>query len=384
MTGSVRLRIALVGLTHPFRGGIAHYTTLLCRELRRKHDVRFFALSRQYPGFLFPGKTQIDESEASLQVPHEATIDSINPFTWVRTALSIARYKPDLIVYSWWHPFFAPAFGTIARLARWFGGAKSCYICHNAIPHERSPVDRLLLRYVFASGQAFIAHSRQDADDLRSFRPQATVHQNPHPTYVIFAPEAAPSTDEAKRALNLSGKKVLLFFGFVREYKGLHHLLEAMEQLGPDEGYHLVIVGEFYDDDRKYRTALDRLEKRGQLTLVDRYVPNEDVPGYFLAADLVMVPYLSATQSGVIQIAYGFLKPVVATTVGGIPEVVVEGSTGYLVPPGDADALAQAARDYFEAGREEEFRRGIDRENHKYSWDRMIETIERAQSELRD
>jgi glycosyltransferase involved in cell wall biosynthesis len=384
LTEPVRLRIALVGLTHPFRGGIAHYTTLLCRELRRKHDVRFFALSRQYPGFLFPGKTQIDDSDASLQVPHEATIDSINPFTWISTAVKIARYKPDLIVYSWWHPFFAPAFGTIARLARWFGGARSCYICHNAIPHERSPIDRLLLRYVFATGDAFIAHSQQDADDLRRFRPKATVHQNPHPTYVIFAPDDAPSTDEAKRALGLTGKKVLLFFGFVREYKGLHYLLEAMEQLDSAEGYHLVVVGEFYDDDRKYRAALDRLERRGQLTLIDRYVPNEDVPGYFIAADLVMVPYLSATQSGVIQIAYGFLKPVVATTVGGIPEVVVDGSTGYLVPPGDAGALGRAARDYFESNREDEFRRGIDRENHKYSWDRMIETIERARSGLHD
>lgn len=383
MTEPVRLRIALVGLTHPFRGGIAHYTTLLCRELRRRHDVRFFALSRQYPGFLFPGKTQIDESEASLQVPHEATIDSINPFSWLSTAVKIARYSPDLIVFSWWHPFFAPAFGTIARLARWFGGARSCYICHNAIPHERSPVDRLLLRYVFASADAFIAHSRQDADDLKRFRPRATVHRNPHPTYVIFAPEQAPSTEQAKSALGLAGKRVLLFFGFIREYKGLHDLLQAMEQLDPEAGYHLAIVGEFYDDPEGYRAAMERLEQRGQLTLVDRYVPNEDVPGYFLAADLVMVPYLSATQSGVIQIAYGFLKPVVATTVGGIPEVVVDGSTGYLVPPGDPPAMARAVCDYFESGRREAFRLAIDRENEKYSWDRMIETIEEARRELR-
>jgi len=143
-----------------------------------------------------------------------------------------------------------------------------------------------------------------------------------------------------------------------------------------------VIVGEFYDDPEKYREALQRLEARGQLTLVDRYVPNEEVPAYFLASDLVMVPYVSATQSGVIQIAYGFLKPVVATTVGGIPEVVLEGKTGYLVPPGDADALASAVRDYFASGRQAAFRQGIAAENEKYSWGRMIETIEKAERDL--
>ena len=383
MTERKRLRIALVGLTHPFRGGISHYTTLLCRALAEQHDVRFFALSRQYPGFLFPGKTQIDESDTAFQVPHEATIDSINPFTWFSTAIKIARYKPDLVLFSWWNPFFAPAFGTIARLARWFGRARSCFICHNAIPHERSPVDRMLLWYAFSSADAFIAHSGQDADDLRSFRPHATVHQNPHPTYVIFAPEEAPSTDEAKRSLGLEGKRVLLFFGFVREYKGLKFLLEAMERLGPDDDYHLVIVGEFYDDPEIYREALQRLDARGQVTLVDRYVPNEDVPAYFLASDLVMVPYISATQSGVVQVAYGFLKPVVATRVGGIPEVVVDGGTGYLVPPRDAEALASAVRDYFASGKQESFRQAIAAENEKYSWGRMIETIEKAERDLR-
>ena len=137
-----KLKIALVGLTHPFRGGIAHYTTLLCRALSSRHEVRFYALSRQYPEFLFPGKTQIDRSSASLQVPHQACIDSINPYTWIATAVRIARYRPDLIIHSWWHPFFAPSFGTIAHLARLFAGSPSCFLCHNALPHESSRVDK--------------------------------------------------------------------------------------------------------------------------------------------------------------------------------------------------------------------------------------------------
>lgn len=370
------MKIALVGLTYPFRGGISHYTTLLCRALQKNHDVRFYALSRQYPRLLFPGKSQLDESNRSLRIEHDACIDSINPLTWLGTARKIARDHPDVIVFSWWNPFFAPAFGTIARLARWLAGTRSVYLCHNVLPHERTLVDRVLLRYVFSSGAAFITHSEQDRSDLQSLRPGAPVHLSPHPTYDVFASEETPSPAEAKRRLGLSGRNVLLFFGFVREYKGLDVLLAAVAQLPQDSDHHLLIVGEFYEDKSRYRAALDELTSRGRLTLVDRYVPNEEVGLYFSAADLVMVPYLSATQSGVIQIAYGFLKPVVATTVGGIPEVVADGETGYLVPPGDADAMAAAVRRYFNSADRSRFEARIAAENEKYSWDRMVERIE--------
>jgi glycosyltransferase involved in cell wall biosynthesis len=380
--GTQRLKIALVGLTYPFRGGISHYTTLLARALSTAHDVRFYALYRQYPRLLFPGRTQFDHSNTSLRVPHEACIDSVNPLTWLFTARRILRFKPDLIVFSWWHPFFAPAFGTIAHLARWLGGVPSCFLCHNAVPHERTMFDMALLRYAFSGGRVFISHSQQDHDDLRTMRPDAIVHRNPHPTYEIFKPESLPSAAAAKERLGLQDKKVLLFFGFVRKYKGLAHLLEAVRELDPAEGYHLVVVGEFYEEPESYAALLDALSARGQLTLVDRYVPNEDVPLYFSAADLVMVPYLSATQSGVVQMAYGFLKPVVATAVGGLPEVVADGRTGYLVPPADAPAMARAVRDYFDGERREEFVRAIELENHKYSWDRMVETVERVREEL--
>jgi len=382
VTAGPPLRIAVVGLTHPFRGGISHYTTLLYRSLALKHDVRFYALYRQYPKLLFPGKTQYDESEASIEVPHEACIDSINPFTWFLTARRIMRYKPDLILFSWWHPFFAPAFGTIAHVAWRFGRIPSCYLCHNAIPHERSIFDKLLLRYAFSSGRVFITHSRQDHDDLQGFRPGAIVHRNPHPTYDVFASSDRLPGPAAKDRLGLTGKKVLLFFGFIREYKGLAHLLDAVARLDPDQGYHLAIVGEFYDDKDRYRDRLDVLRKRGQLTLVDRYIPNEEVSVYFSAADLVIVPYLTATQSGVIQIAYGFGKPVIATRVGGIPEVVCDGKPGYLGPPADAAALAEATRRYFESGRQDEFREAITAENDKYSWDRMVETVEAVHAEM--
>jgi glycosyltransferase involved in cell wall biosynthesis len=376
------MKIALVGLTHPFRGGIAHYTTLLCRALAKRHEVEFFALSRQYPELLFPGKTQIDASDATIRVDHQACIDSINPFTWFGTARRIARFRPELVVYSWWHPFFAPSFGTIAHLNR-LRGIPSCFLCHNALPHESSRVDKLLARYAFSAARVFITHSRQDHDDVRALFPRASVHQNPHPTYDVFTDDEAPAADEARRKLGLEGKRLMLFFGFIREYKGLDVLLEAVERLPADEDYHLLVVGEFYEDKEKYAAALERLRERGQLTLVDSYVPNEEIPLYFAAADLVMIPYLSATQSGIVQIAYAFDRPVVATRVGGIPEVVRDGATGFLVEAGDAAALGEAARSYFLSADRAQMRAAIAEESYKYSWERMVETIERACDEMR-
>lgn len=383
MSGAERLDIALIGLTHTFRGGIAHYTTLLYRALAARHDVRFYALSRQYPKLLFPGTTQIDESEAAWVAPHEACIDSINPWSWISTARRIARQKPQLALFSWWHPFFAPSFGSIAHLARIMADVPSCFLCHNALPHESSAVDKLLSRYAFSAGSVFIAHSLQDRDNLRRLRPRAIVHHNPHPTYDTFAGAERPTGDEAKRRLDLQGKRLLLFFGFIREYKGLDVLLEAVERLPAGDEYHLLVVGEFYEGRAKYQTALDRLGAAGRLTLIDRYVANEEVPLYFSAADLLMVPYLTATQSGVIQIGYAFGKPVVATAVGGIPEVVRDGETGYLIEPGQPQAMRDAIVRHFGDPDRERMARAIEAENYKYSWERMVETVERVHAELR-
>jgi glycosyltransferase involved in cell wall biosynthesis len=315
-------------------------------------------------------------------VPNRPCLSPTNPFSWLVTAHRIRRFGPQLVVFSWWHPFFAPAFGTVARLVRRRGRHPACFLCHNVIPHESLPLDRLLLRYVFSAGAAFITHSQEDARRLQELQPGANIYVNPHPTYEVFAAGELRPTEAAKAALGLAGKRVLLYFGFVRDYKGLDYLLEAMRQLEPEQGYHLVVVGEFYVERDKYQADLEALTSRRQLTLVDHYIPNQEVALYFSAADLVMVPYLSATQSGIVQIAYGFLKPVVATTVGGLPEVVTDGETGYLVPPADSAAIAAAVRKYFDLGAAEHFRSRIEQERHKYSWDRMVETIEAAAKDL--
>lgn len=371
-----RLRVALVGLTSPFRGGISHYTTLLCNALRQRHAVRFFSLRRQYPKLLFPGTTQLDESKHQLWADNEATIDSINPLSWIATARRIRRYRPDLVLISWWHPSLAPCFGTIAHLVSRASGCPVCFVCHNVLPHEPTPLDGLLTRFALSAGSAFITHSEPDAQALAHLRPGAPVTRHPHPVYTAFLPDATLSADAAKVELGLLGKKVVLFFGFVRAYKGLDVLLRAFDGLEPAAAYHLLLVGDFYQPKQVYAAGLEKLSARRQLTLVDRYVPNEEVGLFFTAADVLAAPYLSASQSGVVQVAYAFGKPVVASRVGGLPEVVIPGETGFLVPPGDPEALCAAIQECLRPENAEKLQAGIAGMRQACSWEGLVDAIE--------
>lgn len=373
------MKIALIGLTYPFRGGISHYTTLLCEELRRSHEVRFFSLTKQYPSFLFPGTTQYDESDSVISTEHEAILEALNPVSWLTTFRKIQKFNPSIIVFSWWHPFFALAFGSIAHLANFIAKIPSCYLCHNVMPHESSLVDKLLLRYAYSGGKAFITHSQEDQSKLKSLIAKPKVITRPHPTYATFASQTDVSESEAKAILNVESKKVLLFFGYIRPYKGLKFLLEAMSNLNVKEDYHLMIVGEFYDDPGIYSEHLNRLDERRQLTLVDRYVPNEKIPLYFQACDIVVLPYVSATQSGIIQIAYAFEKPVIATDVGGIPEAIVDRKTGYIVESASASAIETAVREYFSKEQKQQFKNEINKFQRKFSWHHMVHAIEEIQ-----
>ncbi|MBN2498633.1 MAG: glycosyltransferase [Deltaproteobacteria bacterium] len=373
------LRIALLGLSHPFRGGIAHYTTLLCRALRMRFGVDFYTLSRQYPELLFPGRSQLDASCLALTEPHRACIDSLDPRTWLATGLRIRAQKPDLLLVSWWQPYLAPSFGSIAHLAR-LGGVPVCFLCHNVQPHEPGVLDRLLLAYAYAAAQSFVVHAESDRAALARLRPQTPVHVSPHPVYADLD-WPRPGREEARAALGLpADARVLLFFGFVRAYKGLGHLLESVRRLDPRAGYKLVVAGEFYEPRSRYAAGLNALEDSGQLLLLDRYIPNEELPALFAASDLVLAPYLSATGSGAVQLAYAFDRPVLASAVGGLPDVVQDGHTGYLVPPGDPAALVAAIERHF--SERPDLGPGIAELRDRCSWAGMVDCIEATAREL--
>jgi glycosyltransferase involved in cell wall biosynthesis len=365
------LRVGLLGPGYPLRGGISQYLALLYRALESYAQVRQFSLIRQYPSFLFPGKTQRDESVEPLRVPVEPVLDLLAPWQWRGAGRKVAAWRPDALVYKWWLPFMGPGYAAVLSAVR-KAGAQVVMIADNLVPHEKRPFDHLFTRLILKRTDLYIVQSESVEEDLHHLVPGARYRRVPHPVYVQYASEQ--SRDEARAALGIEGD-LLLFFGFVRRYKGLDTLIEAMPHILQKRDATLIVAGEFYEPVEPYRQQVAKLGLTDRVRFLDRYLPDEEVRVLFAAADACVLPYRSATQSGVIQVAYAADCPVITTRVGGLPEFVAEGESGYLVPPGDPAALAGAVERFYEQGGRSAFEPGVRRQAKRYSWEALAEAI---------
>ena len=368
------MKIILIGPVYPYKGGIAHYTSLLCKALRKKHDVVMISYKMQYPKFLFK-KEQRDYNNRSFEV--EGTkywINTANPVNILMTAHKIKKEKPDAVILQWWHPYFAPCYYLLSLCLK---KIPLIFTCHNVFPHERFPLDRFLTKLVLKKGNGFIVQSHLDEADLLTINPDANYVVTPHPTYNAFKMQGMSKSAAREMLQNDSAAPVLLFFGFVREYKGLNYLLDALpiirEQI-PDIS--LWIVGDFDNQKERYFNIIAQNNLQHNIRLVEGYVPDCEVEKYFAASDLVVLPYISATQSGIVQIAYGFEKPVVVTNVGGLPDVVENGKTGYVVPSHNPDAIAEAVIHFFRDDAHIDWETNIKSKAQQFSWETMVSRIE--------
>lgn len=369
------MRISIVGPTHPYRGGIAHHTTLLWEALREDNEVQFISYKRQYPALLFPGKSDKDPSTEAIQAQGvDFLVDSVNPVTWIQTARAIVRFKPDLLVLPWWVAFWAPLYLVLTTWVRLFLPTRIVFLCHNVLEHEPSFLKRLITRMTLSRADGIITQSRQESEKAKELLGKDfPVTTGFHPTY---APLAGAPLDrvQAARELNLTGN-ILLFFGFVRPYKGLDVLLDAMPTVLAARDVTLMVVGEFWKDKERYMEQISRLGIGGHIRLVDEYVPNESLPRYFAAADIVVQPYRSASGSGVSQLAYGFGKPVVATRVGNLPEVIRHGENGMLVSPSDSANLANALITSLETETLNRLTAHARETGDRFSWSRLASLV---------
>ncbi|HSB11832.1 MAG TPA: glycosyltransferase family 4 protein [Blastocatellia bacterium] len=333
------MRISIIGPAYPLRGGIAHHVHWLRGELAtRGHNVQVVSFRRLYPRVLFPGTTELDtKSNLKLDAGAIPVLKPLSPLTWLRALRLVRAFSPDAIVFQWWQPFFGPLVGTLARSLR-RPGTRCIIECHNVFPHEGSLFDRILVKYALSAADHLITHSQRDRDLLLSVLPGKQVSVS-----------ALPALDDFydSRPAPRNGRTIL-FFGKVRKYKGLDVLLAAMPKVLEKLDCRLNIVGEFYDSPDRYRRLISKYQIDSQVRIDNRYVPNEEVTGVFRDADVLVLPYVSASQSGVARIALSNGLPVIASRIGGLSEAIEEEVTGLLVAPGDAEALADRIVDYFE------------------------------------
>ena len=385
------MKLAFLGPAPPFRGGIVTYIGMLIRVLRgRGHEIFWASFRRQYPRFLFPGSEQEGETAAWLDHPHRPRFVPWSPLSWWRTARDLQEAAPAAVVIKYWIAFFAPGFLGVTWLLRRRSRIRVIFLLDNVIPHEKYPLGLALSRLALRQGHGCIAQSDQVRRDLLRVLPDTPADRivtSPHPVYDFGVPGRARRTrDVARAALGLpAAARVVLCFGFIKPYKGVVHLIDAAAPLQREfgDGVRVLIVGDIYGDPQPYRDRIAASPARGIIELVDGFVPDDTVEDYFVAADLVVLPYVSATQSGIVQIAYNYERPVVTTDVGGLPEVVRDGETGYVVPPADPQALAAAVTRFFREDRAADFAAAVAREKAKYSWDRMAEAVEALAAEER-
>lgn len=367
-------KVILIGPVYPYKGGISHYTGQMYRELAKKHEVLMLSYKMQYPKFLFH-KEQKDYENDSFKVEDtKYMLHTANPFNIIKTAGFIKKQKPDMVVIQWWHPYFAPCY----RLLEMFMGKQNVvFVCHNVFPHERFPLDKFLTKLVLSGGRHFVVHAKEEGEELKKIKKNPDYTVTPHPTYNMFRFENM-TRKQAREKLGIGEtEKILLFFGFVREYKGLKHLLRAMPMIMEEvQEVRLLVVGDFDGNREEYEELIRTLRIEERIKVIDGYTPDKEVEKYFAACDLVLLPYESATQSGIVQIAFGFERPVIVSRVGGLPEVVKDGETGYVTKPCVPAELADKVKQFFREGRAEEFEENIKKEAARFSWERMGEVLE--------
>lgn len=369
------MKIFIMGPAHPYRGGIAALNDRLAQQLIDEgHQVELISFRLQYPGFLFPGKTQYTSAPKPDKIIVRDLINAINPLNWILMGCKLKKEKPDLVIVRFWLPFMAPSTGTICKLIRRNKHTKIISIVDNLLPHEHRPGDKMFTRYFTTQVDGFLAMSGSVYNDLDLFIGKKPKIYSPHPIYDHYGEKINKAKAIAELGLDPAFRYVL-FFGFIRDYKGLDLLLEAMtNETIQKQNIKLLVAGEFYSNEKKYLDIIASLNINKSIVLHTDYIPDDKVNLYFCAADIIAQPYKSATQSGVTQIGYHFEKPMLVTNVGGLPEIIEDQKCGYVVEV-NSKAISSALIDFYENNREDEMLVEVKKAKAKFEWNKLTQAI---------
>ncbi len=374
----IKKKIILIGPAYPYRGGNALFVAHAYDALKDQFDIKIYNYKLLYPSFLFPGTSQFDKSNVQVkQVPSERVVNSINPINWIKVAEKLKKENADLIIFDWWHPFFGFCHGAISCLIRKRYKKKILFITENVVSHEDNFIDKFLTKFGLRNASKFLTLSSIVEKDVEQYGKGKKVYRSELPVYNCYQQKSDFNKSKGKEKLGFSDDSIiLLFFGYIRKYKGLDILIEAFPKiLKNNPAARLLIVGEFYDKQETYLNQIDKLEIKDKVKVINQFVPNEDVAKYYEVSDLVILPYRSATQSGILNVAYGFYKPVVVSDVGGLAEFVDEGKTGYVVNPDSPDAIAEGVKKFFKMKDKTDFADKINELNQRNQFNQLPEVI---------
>jgi len=370
------MKIALIGPTYPYAGGISHFNTILAKELSKKNEIKVFSYYKRYPQLVYPAKEQEDKkSEMKIEVEAERTLSIINPFSWIKTALKIRKFNPEKIVFHFVTPFTSIMFSVISFISKFKRKTKTVLICHNLNPHEKRFLDKILSKIMFRNTNEFITHSNEDFFELKKKFKDKKVIKGFSPALNFFNFKTF-SKNESKKILGLN-KNTILFFGYVREYKGLNYILEAMPLVLKEIDAELVIAGQFCKNKEEYLKKINELEIKKNVKIFDEYIQNEKIGLFFSASDVVVMPYKSLSNSAILQIALSFNKPVIGTRVGALKEVIKNNMNGFLTE-NSKESIAKAIIKFYEEKKEKEFSENMEKIKENFSWGRYSELLNKG------
>lgn len=369
------MKICILGPAHPLRGGLASFNERLAEQFQNEgHEVNILTFSLQYPTLLFPGKTQYSTAEKPKHLHIESVVNSINPLNWIKTAKLINKQKPDMLIVRYWTPFMAPCLGSICRWVKKKKKTQVICLVDNLIPHEKHFFDRLFTQYFVKGIHGFVTMSKSVYKDVEDLGIKTPIALTPHPMFDNFGEATDRQTAIEKLELDPENR-YFLYFGLIRGYKGLDWLIEAFaDERLRKYPYKLIIAGEFYEDSKPYFDLIKKHHLEEHIVLRIEFIPNDLVPIYFSASDLLVLPYKDATQSGVTQIAYHFNKPMLVTNVGGLPEIVIDQVSGYVVDP-KIEAISNAMVQFAENNNPDHFLAGILKEKQRFEWNKMTQAF---------
>ncbi len=365
------MKIAFLSVFYPYRGGIAQFNAQLYRAFEKKHNVMAYNFSRLYPKLIFPGKSQyVSPDDDADKIESIRTLDSLNPFSYIKTAKKIAVQNPDLLIIQYWNPIVVTPLGYIAGRAK--KNITTLSIIANIKSHETVPFERFLNKWYINRNDGIIILAEAGKNDLLRIKPDVKFYIHPHPNYEHFGEKIDKL--EARKLLGIPlDKKVLLYFGFIRNYKGLDLLLQAFANLSDD--YYLIIAGECYGSFDKYQAIINENNLQSRIFLELKYLKDSQIAPYFSSADVCVLPYRSATQSGIVGIAYHFGLPIIATNVGGLNEVIEPFGTGIVIDKPEPNILKEAIENFFQMNMAQQFIKNANKFSEMYNWDTLADGI---------